>query len=92
MARKKFTSEEIVKHIRTVEIEQGKGVSLELACKKAGVTVQTLCRWRREYGSMGLEQVKELKKLQKENSQLKKALAEMALDNSILKTVASGNF
>lgn len=67
-------------------------MSLELACKKVGVTAQTLCRWRREYGSMGLEQVKELKKLQKENTQLKKALAEMALDKSILKTALEGNY
>ncbi len=92
MARKKYSSEEIVKHIRTVEIEQARGVSLELACKKVGVTIQTLCRWRREYGSMGLEQVKELKKLQKENAQLKKALAEMALDKSVLKTALEGNY
>jgi cell shape-determining protein MreC len=56
------------------------------------VTYQTIARWRREYGSLGLDQVKKLKLLEKENSQLKKALADMALDNSILKEVASGNF
>ena len=92
MARKRFTSEEIVKHLRTVEIEQSKGLSLALAAKKVGVTHQTIARWRREYGSLGLDQVKKLKKLEKENIQLKKALANMALDNSILKDVASGNF
>ena len=92
MARKKFTAEEIIKNLRTVEIEQARGLSLLLACKKVGVTYQTIARWRREYGSLGLDQVKKLKQLEKENSQLKKALADMALDNSILKEVASGNF
>ncbi len=62
------------------------------ACKKIGVTDQTYYRWRAEYGGMRLDQAKRLKQLEKENSQLKKIVAEQALDISILKEAAAGNF
>ncbi len=61
------------------------------ACKKIGVTDQTYYRWRAEYGGMRVDQAKRLKQLEKENSQLKKLLAEQALDNAILKEAAAGN-
>jgi len=63
-----------------------------LACKKIGVTDQTYYRWRAEYGGMRLDQAKRLKQLEKENSQLKKLVAEQALDNAILKEAAAGNY
>ena len=92
MARKRYTPEEIIQHLRTVELEQGKGASLDLAAKKVGVAPQTIVRWRKEFGGMKVDQAKRLKELEKENSRLKRLVADQALDNAILKDIASGNF
>lgn len=92
MPRKKHSAEEIIQHLRTVEIEQGKGTSLEEAARKVGVTLQTVIRWRNEYGGLKIDQAKRLKELEQENAKLKKLVANQALENLILKDVASGNF
>ena len=92
MARKKYKPEEIIQHLRTVEIECAKGASREQAARKIGVSVQTLIRWQKEYGSLDLEQLKHLKELEKENSQLKRVVADQALDISILKEVTKGKY
>lgn len=92
MARKRYTPEEIIQHLRTVELEQGKGLKLEEAAKKVGVTPQTVVRWRNEYGGLKVEQAKRLKDLERENERLKRLVADQALDMAILKDVASGNF
>ena len=92
MPRKKHSAEEIIQHLRTVEIEQGKGAKLEEAARKIGVTLQTVIRWKNEYGGLKVDQAKRLKELEQENSRLKKIVANQALENSILKEVASGNF
>lgn len=92
MPRRKYKAEEIIQHLRTAEIEQGRGDTLEEAAKKIGVTPQTLVRWRKEYGGLRVDQAKRLKELEVENSRLKKVIATQALENSILKEVAEGNF
>lgn len=92
MARKRFTAEQIIQNLRTVEVEQGRGTTLEEAARKVGVTVQTLVRWRKEYGGLKVDQAKRLKELEQENARLKRVVANQALENSILKDVASGNF
>ncbi len=92
MPRKKHSAEEIIQHLRTVEIEQGKGTKLEEAARKIGVTLQTVIRWRNEYGGLKVDQAKRLKELEQENVRLKKLVANQALENLILKDVASGNF
>ncbi len=92
MPRKKHSAEEIIQHLRTVEIEQGKGTTLEEAARKIGVTLQTVIRWKNEYGGLKVDQAKRLKELEQENSRLKKIVANQALEVSILKEVASGNF
>ena len=61
-------------------------------CKKLGVSEQTYYRWRKEYGGLRLDQTKRLKELERENTQLKKLVADQALDSALLKEVASGNF
>lgn len=61
MARKHFKAEEIIQHLRTVEIEQGKGATLEEAAKKIGVTIQTVIRWKNEYGGLRVDQAKRMK-------------------------------
>ena len=67
-------------------------MKLEQAAKKVRVKPQTIVRWRNEYGGMKVDQAKRLKKFEKENIQLKRMVTDMALDNAILKDVASGNF
>lgn len=92
MGRKHFKPEEIIQHLRTVEIEEGKGLKLEEAARKVGVTPQTIIRWRKEFGGLRVDQAKRLKELEAENARLKKIVANQAVENSILKEVASGNF
>jgi len=92
MPKKRHTTEEIIQHLRTVEIEQAKGVSLEEASRKVGVTPQTIARWKQEYGGLRVDQAKRLKELELENLRLKKVVANLSLDNQILKEVASGNY
>jgi len=92
MARKQYKPEEIVQHLRTVEIEKSKGATQEDAARKIGVSYQTLLRWQKEYGSLNLDQVKRLKALEKENARLKRVVADQAIDISILKEVSEGNF
>jgi transposase-like protein len=75
-----------------VELEEGKGLSLEEASRKVGVTPQTIIRWRKEYGGLRVDQAKRMKELEIENQRLKKIVANQALENSMLKEIASGNF
>ncbi len=92
MARKHFTPEQIIKKLREAEVLQSKGEKVENICRKLGITDVTYYRWRKEYGGMQVEQARRLKDLEQENSRLKKLVAELSLDNSILKEVAKGNF
>ncbi len=92
MARKRYTAEEIISHLRTVEIETAKGLGLVDACRKLGVTEQTYYRWKKEYGGLRVDQAKRLKGLEQENARLKRLVADLSLDNSILKEVTAGNF
>jgi putative transposase len=78
--------------LRQVEVLISQGKTVPLACKEAGIVDQTYYRWRKEYGGLQLEQAKKLKDLQKENAQLKRALATLTLGKQILKDIAEGNF
>jgi transposase-like protein len=92
MGRKHFKAEEIIQHLRTVELEIGKGLKLEEAARKLSITPQTIIRWRKEYGGLRLDQAKRLKELESENARLKKIVANQAVEVSILKEVATGNY
>ncbi len=92
MPRKRHTPEQIIRKLREAEVELAKGQTTGDVVRKLGITEQTYYRWRKEYGGLRLDQAKRLKELEKENSRLKKLLAEQALDNAILKEVSSGNF
>ncbi len=92
MGRKRHTPEQIIRKLREVEVELGRGLKTPEVCRKLGITEQTYYRWRKEYGGLRLDQVKRLKELEKENARLKKLVADQALDNAILKEAASGNF
>lgn len=92
MPRKRFSTEEIITKLREAEVELAKGKTVPVVCKRLGVTEQTYYRWRREYGGLKVDQAKKLRDLEKENARLKKLVADMALDNDILREAASGNF
>jgi transposase-like protein len=92
MVRKGYTAEQIINKLREVEILLSQGSTIGIASKKIGVTEQTYYRWRKEYGGMRTEQAKRLKELEKENTRLKRLVADLSLDNAILKEVTRGNF
>ena len=92
MVRKGYTAEQIINKLREVEIILSQGSTIGIASKKIGITEQTYYRWRKEYGGMRIEQAKRLKELEKENTRLKKLVADLSLDISILKEVTRENF
>ena len=92
MSRQRHTPEKIINKLREAEVELARGLGVPEVCKKLGVTEQTYYRWRREYGGMRVEQARRLKEMEKENARLKKLVADLSLDNAILKEAARGNF
>jgi putative transposase len=92
MGRAKYDAGQIIGHLRAIEVLLSKGKTAGEACREAGITEQTYYRWRKEYGGMQVSQARRLKDLEKENSRLKKAVAELTLDKLILKEAASGNY
>jgi|TARA_Y100000031_G_scaffold98652_1_gene108105 transposase-like protein len=92
MARKRFTPEQIISKLREAEVLLAQGEKMGVVCKRIAVTEQTYYRWRKEYGGLRLDQAKRLKVLEKENARLKKLVADLSLDNHILKEASSGNF
>ncbi len=92
MAKKRHTPEQIIAKLREAEVLLAKGTKMPQVCRKLGVTEHTYYRWRKEYGGVRTVQVKRLKELEKENARLKKVVADLALDNAILKEAAYPNF
>ena len=92
MATKRHKPEEIVTKLRQVEVFVGQGMARIDAIREIGVVEQTYYRWRKLYGGMGRDQVKELKRLQKENERLRRAVSDLTLDKLILAEAARGNF
>jgi putative transposase len=91
MPRKRTTPEQIISKLREAEVLLSQGQTVTQASKQLGVTEQTYYRWRKEYGGMRTSQVRKLKDLEKENARLKKLVADLSLDNAILKEAISGN-
>ena len=92
MAKRTFSPERIINKLREAEILLNQGMTVGEVSKRISVTEQTYYRWRKEYGGMRVEQAKRLKDLEKENTRLKKLVADLSLDNAILKEAAEGNF
>ena len=91
MVRKAFKPEQIINKLREAEVLLSQGLTVGEASRKLGVTEQTYYRWRKEYSGMRVEQAKRLKDLERENARLKKLVADISLDNAILKEAARGN-
>lgn len=92
MVRKAFKPEQIINKLREAEILLSQGSTVAEASRKLNVTEQTYYRWHKEYGGMRVDQAKRLKELEQENGRLKKLVADITLDNAILKEAARGNF
>ncbi len=90
--KKGFTAEQIIGKLREAEVLLGQGGIVGEVSRKLGITEQTYYRWRREYGGMRIEQARRLKELEEENGRLKRLVADLTLDNAILKEAARGNF
>lgn len=84
--------EQIIRMLRQAEVLAGQGKTVDVICRELGISDATYYKWRKDYGGMGMDQAKRLKELELENKRLKMAVANLTLDNQILKDVASGNF
>ena len=92
MARKRYTAEQIIGYLRQAEVMVGQCKSISDVLREIDVTAITYYRWRKEYGGLGLDQAKRLKDLEQENARLKRVVADLSLDNLILKEVSTGKF
>jgi putative transposase len=91
MPKKGYTPEQIVGKLRQIEVLISQGKTVPVACREAGIVDQTFYRWRKEYGGLQMEQARKLKDLQKENAQLRRAVADLTVEKQILKDIAQGN-
>jgi transposase-like protein len=92
MPRKKHTPEQIIAKLRQAEVAMSTDSTVVEAVRHIEVTEQTFYRWRNEYGDLSIDQAKRLKRIEAENIRLKRAIADLTLDNQILKEAAEGNF
>ncbi len=92
MRGQKRTAAEIINKLREAEVLQAKGMSIEEVMRQLGVSDATYYKWRKEYGGLRVDQAKRLKELEQENSRLRRVVADLTIDNSILKEAARGNY
>jgi|TARA_B100000315_G_scaffold214637_1_gene213338 hypothetical protein len=92
MPQKRHTAEEIIQHLRTVEIERVRGANLEQVTSKIGVTPTTLTRWKVEFGGLRVDRAKRFKQFEQENTRFRKIVSDQPLDILISKEVSKGNF
>ena len=89
---KRYKAEEIVMKLREIELFINQGMDVVQACRQAGISDQSYYRWRKEYGGMKTDQAKRYKELEQENARLKRLVADLSLDNAMLKEIGKGNF
>jgi len=92
MVRKRYTAEQIINKLREAEVLLSQGNTIAVVTRKIGISDVTYYHWRKEYGGLSVDQAKRLKDLEVENTRLKKLVADLSLDNSILKEAARGNW
>jgi putative transposase len=90
--KKRYKAEQIVIMLSEAEVQLSKELDIVQVCRYLGISEQSYCRWRKKYDGLKMDRAKKMKGLEKENARLKKAVADLTLDNSILKEVAEGNF
>ena len=92
MRGKKYSAEQIVSKRREADVLIGKGQTVADVCRQLQITDVTYYRWRKEYGGLSIDQAKRLKELEVENTKLRKVIADLSIDNAILKEASRGNF
>ena len=92
MPKKGYSPEQVINKLREAEILLSQGATLAVMLKKIGVSDNTYYRWRKEYGGLTVDQARRLKDLEVENSRLKRLVADLSIDNAILKEASRGNF
>jgi transposase-like protein len=92
MSRKRFTAEKIIGMLREAEVGLAQGKKIGEVCRSLGISEQSYFRWRRDYGGLKTTQAKRIKDLERENSRLKKAVADLTLDKLILREALEGNY
>jgi transposase-like protein len=92
MSRKRFTAEKIIGMLREAEVGLAQGKKIGEVCRRLGISEQSYYRWRRDYGGLKTTQAKRIKDLERENSRLKKAVADLTLDKLILREALEGNY
>ena len=91
MPKKRFSAEQIVTVLRQIEVLMAQGKAAPVACRDAGISQQSYYRWRKEYGGLEIDQARRMKDLERENVRLKRLVADLSLEQQVLKDVASGN-
>jgi putative transposase len=91
MPKKRFSPEQMIATLRQIEVQLAQGKSIALACKDAAISEQSYFRWRKEYGGVPIEQAKRLKDLERENTRLRRLVADLSLEKQILKDISQGN-
>ena len=92
MARKRYTTEQIIGMLREAEVRLSQGETVGEICRSLSISEQSYYRWRRDYGGLKLDQAKRLKDLERENLRLRKAVSELTLDAQILKEALEGKY
>lgn len=92
MARKRYTTEQIIGQLREAEVRLAQAQAVGTVCRSIGINEQTCYRWRRQYGGLKLDQAKRFKQLEQENNRLKRAVSELTLDKLILKEALEGKY
>ena len=92
MSKKRHTAESIITILREAEVLQSKGQSLSEVVRQLGISDATYYKWRKEYGGLRVDQAKRYKELEQENQKLRKVVADLSIDNAILKEAVRGNY
>ena len=92
MSRKRYKPEQIIGMLREAEVELSRGQKVGQVCRTLGIAEQTYYRWRREYGGLKVSQAKRMNELERENTRLKRAVADLTLDKLILEETLEGKY
>jgi transposase-like protein len=92
MGKPRHTAEQIIGKLREAEVLTSKGMAMEDVLRQLGISDATYYKWRKEYGGLRIDQARRLKELEQENSKLRKVIADLTIDNAILKEAARGNW
>jgi putative transposase len=92
MKRKRHSPEQIIGKLREADAMLAAGATIAQVVQRLEISEQTFHRWRHQYGGMKANEAKRLKELEQENNRLKRLVADLSLDNAMLKEVAEGNF